>query len=85
MKSVSIQDLKAHLSELIAEASVGATIVITRHGRPVATLVPAGRRDVHAGARFGKTRLKSLLKNATRGKYLDVLADDRRGGARNRA
>jgi prevent-host-death family protein len=84
MKSVSIQDLKASLSELIKEASEGVVIVITRHGRPVATLAPAGRLGIHVGARFGNARIKPLLKNATRGKYLDVLADDRRGGTRDR-
>ena len=40
MKSVGIFDAKTHLSELVAEAERGETIVITRKGEPVAELGP---------------------------------------------
>ena len=38
---VSIQDLKARLSAIVAEAESGDTIIITRHNAPVAQLGPA--------------------------------------------
>ena len=41
MNQISIQDLKGQLSSTIAKAESGATILITRHNRPVATLSPA--------------------------------------------
>jgi len=39
-----VADAKARFSELLARAEAGETIVIRRHGRPVAKLVPARKR-----------------------------------------
>jgi prevent-host-death family protein len=46
MIEVGTYEAKARLSELIDKAEAGETVVITRHGRPVARLVsePATRR-----------------------------------------
>ena len=41
---VNVYAAKTHLSRLIDQANAGEEIVITRHGRPVARLVPAGAR-----------------------------------------
>ena len=41
MKSVSVAEAKAHLSDLISRAADGETVNITRRGKPVAQLVPA--------------------------------------------
>ena len=79
MKRVSIQDLKANLSSLVAEAESGGTIVITRHNSPVAQLIPAHLVLVHRGARVGQGRIAPAIKHGTRGRYLDVLAEDRSG------
>jgi prevent-host-death family protein len=38
---VNIYAAKTHLSRLIDQVNAGEEIVITRHGRPVARLVPA--------------------------------------------
>ena len=76
MKRVSIQELKSNLSAVIAEVESGATIVVTRHNTPVAELNPAGARNVHRGARVG-TPLKPALKRGTKGRYLEVLLEDR--------
>ncbi len=51
---VSVQDLKATLSAAVASAEAGETIVITRHGKPVARLVPADPPHVHRGTRVGE-------------------------------
>lgn len=40
MEPVSIYDAKTHLSRLVARAEQGEETVITRHGRPVARIVP---------------------------------------------
>ena len=80
---VSIQELKATLSSLVAEAAAGGAILITRHKRVVARLGPPDAH-VHVGRRFGRSRPRALLRNATAGRYLDVIADDRRGGAGER-
>lgn len=80
MNQISIQDLKGQLSAAVAEAESGSTIVITRHNRPVAKLTPAGATQVHIGERYGRAKLKPALKVNTKGRYLDVLMEDRKGG-----
>jgi len=44
MKSVSLADAKARLSALVEEAHSGEEVFITRHGKPMARLVPIERR-----------------------------------------
>jgi prevent-host-death family protein len=43
MKSYSLADAKARLSELVDRAAAGEAVEITRRGKPVAQLVPAQR------------------------------------------
>lgn len=40
MESVGLFEAKTHLSELIARAERGEEVIITRHNKPVAKLVP---------------------------------------------
>jgi prevent-host-death family protein len=40
---VGLFEAKTHLSDLVARASEGESITITRHGKPVARLVPVAR------------------------------------------
>ncbi len=63
MKKVGIYEAKTQLPKLVAQVSRGRRITITKHGVPVAMLVPAGRTrarpigDVIAELRaFGKGR-----------------------------
>ena len=77
MKQISIQDLKARLSAAVAEAQSGKTIIVTRHNEPVAQLGPAGVHQVHRGPRVGSGRLKPAIRRGTRGRYLEVLMEDR--------
>lgn len=77
MKKVSIQDLKARLSAVVAEAESGHTIVITRHNEPVALVGPARVEGVHRGSRAGTGRLRPALKRGTKGRYLAILLEDR--------
>jgi prevent-host-death family protein len=41
MKHVGIFEAKTHLSSLLDEVEKGGEVTITRHGKPVARLVPA--------------------------------------------
>jgi len=77
MKQVSIQDLKAKLSMVIAEVESGTTIVVTRHNAPVAQLSPVRTQEVHRGTRVGAGRIRPVLKRGTKGRYLTVLLEDR--------
>jgi prevent-host-death family protein len=40
MKTANVADAKAHFSALLAEVEAGGEVVITRHGKPVARLIP---------------------------------------------
>lgn len=42
MKEVGVYNAKTHLPRLLDEVEQGETITITRHGRPIARLVPIG-------------------------------------------
>ena len=80
MNRISIQDLKGQLSAAVAEAERGSTIVITRHNRPVAKLTPPSVAQVHVGKRYGRAKLLPALSANTKGRYLDALMEDRKGG-----
>ena len=79
MKTVPIHELKRDLSSLVAEASAGEEILITRHRRPSARLSSAERQYLHVGSRSDRPNLQPVLKGKTRGRYLRLLEEDRRG------
>ena len=85
MKTVSIDELKRNLSALIDEAAAGARILITRHRRPIASLGGVDLEHVHVGAHAAQGALEPLLRSATRGAYLQVLAEDRHAPVSRRA
>lgn len=43
--NVSISDAKGQLTELVRRAEAGEEIIVTRHGRPAARIVPAYGAD----------------------------------------
>ena len=59
VSKVSLYEAKTHLSHLVDRALRGDHVVITRHGRPVARLVPAARARAtrRLGALRGKIRV----------------------------
>jgi len=78
MKEISIQDLKAKLSSVLAEAESGGTILITRHNQPVAKLVPPDSHPhLHLPKGNARPALKPAIKGGTNGRYLEVLWEDR--------
>jgi prevent-host-death family protein len=79
MQRIPIHELRRRLSELVARAETGTPLLITRHGQIVAQLLPPDAH-LHIGSAYGGGALVPLLHNRTRGRYLDVVADDRGGG-----
>jgi prevent-host-death family protein len=72
MREVQASDAKAHLPQLLDDVERGDTVVITRHGRPIARIVPeADRRQQEIGKaiegikalrkRTGKVTVAELL------------------------
>jgi prevent-host-death family protein len=50
MRTVGVKEAKTHFSKLLAEVAAGATIQITKHGTPVARLVPIRNEFAKAAA-----------------------------------
>ncbi len=44
MREIQASEAKTHLPQLLDEVGRGETVVITRHGRPIARLVPEADR-----------------------------------------
>jgi len=60
MERIGIYDARAKLSELIERVQSGEEVVLTRHGEPVARLVPEKPRRKRSGAAV--TRIRALAK-----------------------
>lgn len=45
MREIQATEAKAHLSQLLNAVEQGETVTITRHGRPIAHLIPADIRE----------------------------------------
>lgn len=83
MQTIGAFEAKTHLSELLQRAEGGEEIIITRHGKPVARLVPVAEVDSHtlAGRRAAVQALKQLRKGRTLGPDItirDLIEDGRR-------
>ena len=66
MLTVGAFEAKTHLSSLLERVRRGEEIIITRHGKPIARLVPAAVAD---RARIDETisKLKTLRKGSSLG------------------
>ncbi len=69
MDTVGLFEAKTHLSELIARAERGEEVVITRHNKPVARIVPIEGSAPDAAAR--RAAVGALLRSA-RGRTLGM-------------
>jgi prevent-host-death family protein len=74
MKTVGAFEAKTHLSTLLEQVAQGEEITITRHGKAVARLIPAGEinreriedtvarlKSFRRGRRLGKLSAKALI------------------------
>ena len=66
MVEVGAFQAKTHLSHLLDQVERGETVVITRHGRPVARLVPVAGSSMD-DRRRAIAQLKELRKGQTLG------------------
>lgn len=53
MKMVNVREAREQLSRLLDAVAAGEEVMIMRHGRPVARLVPAGAEEVAFRSRAG--------------------------------
>lgn len=57
MQIVSVHEAKTHLSRLLEAVASGEAVIIARHGKPVARLVPVHADLREPGALQGKLRI----------------------------
>ncbi len=62
METIGLFQAKTHLSDLVARAERGEEVIITRHNKPVARLVPIRAAATDAGER--QQALTELLTGA---------------------
>ena len=71
MASVGIFEAKTHLSQLLDKVEAGEKFVITRHGKPVARLVPMAEGE--AGEDLNRNAAVARLKTLGDGNRLGKL------------
>lgn len=71
MESVGAYEAKTHLPQLLDRVARGEEIRITRHGRPIARLVPEVD-DASADVRAAIAEIKELRKGRTLGKDVTI-------------
>ena len=71
MREIQASEAKAHLSELLDDVERGERLIITRHGRPIARIVPgADRRQEQIEQAI--TNIKELRKRTGRVTFEDL-------------
>jgi len=74
MSDIGAYEAKTHLSELLDRVENGERITITRYGRPVAELVPAGASPAFTAAeaieRIRETRQRRTLGDVSVGELI---------------
>jgi len=80
MDSIGAYEAKTHLPRLLNRIARGESFTITRHGRPVARLVPV-EEDARARARRAARRIverRQRLKSAPLAELIDSLHEGHR-------
>ena len=76
MHSMSLAHAKAHLSELLNTVESGQEVLITRHGRPVARVLPANAvKQTLPLARLAKLRQQLPARKGSSSAALRELRD----------
>jgi prevent-host-death family protein len=61
-KFATMRDLKNQTTSLVREAERGRAVVVTRRGKPVATLKPFEQKDLNAEVRYPTSAFDNLKK-----------------------
>lgn len=78
METVGVHEAKTHLPRLVERVRQGESLTITRHGLPVARLVPASE-DVHACALAAAHRIRSRRKRLPGAPLAELVASIHEG------
>ena len=78
MREIQASEAKTHLPQLLDEVERGETLVITRHGRPIARIVPEAHLQ-QAEIDQAIEGIKAIRKRAGRITLDEILADRHEG------
>ena len=84
MREIQASEAKTHLPQILDDVERGETVIITRHGRPIARLVPESDRrraeiddamaSIEARRRHApRISVKEILRRATKGANPDAV------------
>lgn len=78
--TIGAYEARTHFSELLARVEEGDEITITRHGTPIAQLVPIQRKSSPDQRRAAITRMRALARQQSLGglKIKNLVAQGRR-------
>lgn len=78
--AVGAYDAKTHFSELLARVEGGEEVTITRHGSPVARMVPVRRTTTREQRRAAIEAIRQLAKGNSLGelRIRDLMTEGRR-------
>jgi len=79
MQEVGAFEAKTHLGQLLDRVEAGEQITITRHGKPVARLMPPEMNFDRQAARDAAARIRARREHMTLGglKIKDMIAEGR--------
>ena len=82
MRQVPATEAKSHLAELLRRVEYGESMAITRHGKPIAHLVPVPDREMvsrrEAVNRFRKWKRDRRPVGMTTEEILELVREERR-------
>ncbi len=71
-KFVHIRELKNQTTALLREVEAGTTLIVTRRGKPIATMKPFETSDVHSGQPSYPTTMYDMLRKHIEGRYPEL-------------
>ena len=71
-KFVHVRDLKNQTTALLREVETGATLVVTRRGKPIATLRPFDARDLQPALLSYPTTIYDALRGQIEARYPEL-------------
>jgi prevent-host-death family protein len=72
MKTVGAYEAKTRFSELLADVAKGETVVVTKHGVPIAHIVPVRKSFADAAAAIDDWRRYRRERNITLGEGITI-------------
>ncbi|MBI3951371.1 MAG: type II toxin-antitoxin system prevent-host-death family antitoxin [Acidobacteria bacterium] len=69
VKFVHVRELKNKATAVLHEVEAGATVVVTRHGKPIATLRPFDAEDIPSSQNKYPTTLYAALRAQVEARY----------------